>query len=154
MSKNWVSLLFWIALCLLIGFAGSFFNPGEWYAEMEKPALTPPNIIFPIVWNVLFILMGFAAWRVWCKRNQGVLLALGLFFIQLGLNILWSYLFFGIHRPELALIEIIFLWFAILITSLVFYKIDHLAGFLLLPYLVWVSFASYLNYAFVQLNNF
>lgn len=154
MNRRWSSLLFWVVLCLLVGFAGSFFNPGEWYAGLKKSSLTPPNIVFPIVWNFLFVLMGFAAWRVWGKRNQGVMLALGLFFMQLGLNILWSYLFFGIHRPDLALIEIIFLWFAIFVTLLVFYKIDHLAGLLLTPYLAWVSFAIYLNYAFVQLNNF
>ena len=154
MHKSWTSLLLWVALCLLVGFAGSFFNPGEWYAGLQKSSLTPPNIVFPIVWNILFVLMGFAAWRIWSKRDQGVIFALVFFFLQLGLNIFWSYLFFGIHRPDLALIEIVFLWFVILITLLVFFKIDSLAGALLLPYLAWVSFAIHLNYAFVQLNNF
>ena len=154
MNKALISLLFWIALCLLVGFAGSIFTPGEWYESMQKSSFTPPNIVFPIVWNILFILMGIAAWRIWEKREHGATLALMLFLIQLGLNIFWSFLFFGIHRPDLALLEIVFLWLTILIVAIKFYRIDQLAGYLLLPYLVWVSFAIYLNYAFVQLNNF
>ena len=138
----------------MVGFAGSFFTPGEWYESLQKSSLTPPNIVFPIVWNILFILMGVAVWKIWERRAQGAGLALILFFIQLGLNIIWSYLFFGIHRPDLALVEITILWLAILVVSVKFYRIDKLAGFLMMPYLAWVSFAIYLNYAFVQLNNF
>lgn len=152
MKSKWFSLITWVALCLTVGLVGSFFSPGEWYQNMQKPSLTPPNIVFPIVWNILFVLMGIAAWRV-SGREQGVSFALGLFVAQLGLNILWSYLFFGIHRPDLALIEIIILWLAILGTSNAFFKIDKIAGILILPYLAWVSFAIYLNYSFIQLNN-
>ena len=154
MNTKWVSLVFWVSICLIAGFLGSLFDPGEWYERMQKSSLTPTNIVFPIVWNVLFILMGVAAWRIWSRRAQGIGLALILFFIQLGLNIFWSYLFFGIHRPDLALVEITILWLAILVVSVKFYRIDKLAGLLMMPYLAWVSFAIYLNYAFVQLNNY
>ena len=153
MNIKWFSLIAWVSLCLLLGLIGSFFNPGEWYQSMQKPSLTPPDIAFPIVWNILFVLMGLAAWRVWEKREKSVSFALGLFIAQLGLNIFWSYLFFGIHRPDLALIEITILWLVILSTLGSFFKIDKVAGILMLPYLFWVSFAIYLNYTFVQLNN-
>lgn len=154
MNTKWLSLILWVGLCLLVGFTGSFFTPGEWYQSLEKSSLTPPNIVFPVVWNILFILMGIAAWCIWGKREQGVSFALFLFIVQLLLNILWSYLFFGIHRPDLALIEIIILWIVILFTVIAFFKADKVAGVLMLPYLAWVSFAIYLNYSFVQLNNF
>ena len=149
---KWLSLVLWIALCLFAGFIGSLFSPGEWYQSLEKSSLTPPNIVFPIVWNILFILMGIAVWRVWERRSQGANYALLLFIIQLGLNMLWSYLFFGLQRPELALIEIIILWAAILATTIAFFKIEKIAGILLLPYLGWVSFAIYLNYSIYHLN--
>ena len=149
---KWLSVALWIALCLFAGFIGSLFSPGEWYQSLEKSSLTPPNIVFPIVWNILFILMGIAVWRVWERRSQGANYALLLFIIQLGLNMLWSYLFFGLQRPELALIEIIILWAAILATTIAFFKIEKIAGILLLPYLGWVSFAIYLNYSIYHLN--
>ncbi|MEJ2116339.1 MAG: tryptophan-rich sensory protein [Gammaproteobacteria bacterium] len=107
---KWLSLIVWIALCLSAGFIGALFSPGEWYQSLEKSSLTPLDIAFPIVWNILFILMGVAAWRVWLRRSQDTFFALLLFIIQLGLNMLWSYLFFGLQRPGLALIEIIVLW--------------------------------------------
>ena len=149
---KWLSLGLWIALCLFAGIIGSLFSTGEWYQSLEKSSLTPPNIVFPIVWNILFILMGIAVWRVWERRLQSANYALLLFIIQLGLNMLWSYLFFGLQRPEIALIEIIILWVAILATTIVFFKLDKIAGILLLPYLGWVSFAIYLNYSIYHLN--
>ena len=149
---KWLSLALWIALCLFAGFIGSLFGPGEWYQSLEKSSLTPPNFVFPIVWNILFILMGIAVWRVWERRSQGANYALLLFIIQLGLNMLWSYLFFGLQRPGLALIEIMILWAAILATTIAFFKIEKLAGILLLPYLGWVSFAIYLNNSIYHLN--
>lgn len=151
---KWLALIGWVALCLVAGFVGSIFNPGEWYVGMQKSSLTPPNYVFPIVWNILFILMGIAAWRVWGRRAKGTGFALALFLVHLIFNILWSYLFFGIQRPDLALIEIVMLWTVILLTIVAFLKVDKLAGMLMLPYIAWVSFAIYLNYSFVQLNNF
>ncbi len=149
---KWLSLIVCIALCLCAGYIGSLFSPGDWYQTLAKSSLTPPNIVFPIVWNILFILMGLAAWRIWNRHLQGKNFALLLFIIQLGLNILWSFLFFGLQRPDLALIEIVVLWTAILATVIAFFKIDKLAGVLLLPYIGWVSFAIYLNYSIYNLN--
>ncbi len=149
---KWSSLIFWVALCLFAGFVGSLFSPGEWYQSLQKSSLTPPNIVFPIVWNILFILMGIAAWRIWNVQSQVKNIALLLFIIQLGFNAFWSYLFFGLQRPGLALVEILILWGLILTTVLVFFRIDKIAGVLLVPYLAWVSFAIYLNYAIYQLN--
>lgn len=155
-SKKWIGLVVWILLCLATGLIGSLFSPssspGEWYETLQKSSLNPPGIVFPIVWNILFILMGTAAWRIWKMCGPTLCLPLIVFILQLILNALWSYLFFGLQNPGLAFIEIIILWLAILVTLISFYKIDKLAGYLLVPYLVWVSFAIYLNYAIVQLN--
>ena len=149
---KWLNLVFWIALCMLAGFIGSLFSPGEWYQSLQKSLLNPPDIVFPIVWNTLFVLMGIAAWRIGEKQRKIVSLALALFVIQLCFNILWSYLFFGMHRPGLAAIEILFLWILILITTFIFYRIDKIAGILLIPYLGWVGFAVYLNLSIYYLN--
>jgi tryptophan-rich sensory protein len=137
---------------MLVGFIGSLFSPGEWYQSLQKPLLNPPNIVFPIVWNILFVLMGIAAWRIGEKQRIFISLAIVLFIIQLCFNILWSYLFFGMQRPGLAAIEIILLWTLILVTTYIFYKIDKVAGILLIPYLGWVGFAIYLNYSIYYLN--
>ena len=105
MNSKWLSLICWVGICLMTGFVGSLFTPGEWYQEMQKSVLTPPNYVFPLVWNALFVLMGIAAWRVWVEREKGVSFALSLFLVHLIFNMLWTYLFFGIHRPDLALVE-------------------------------------------------
>ncbi len=154
MNSKWLSLACWVGICLMTGFVGSLFTTGEWYDEMQKSALTPPNYVFPIVWSVLFVLMGIAAWRVWGKRKKGVGFALSLFLVHLIFNVLWSYLFFGIQRPDLALVEVVILWIVILLTIIAFFKVDRLAGLIMLPYLAWVSLAIYLNYTFVELNQF
>lgn len=152
MSSKWLSLIIWIVICLIAGYVGSLFNPGDWYSGMQKSSLTPPNFVFPIVWNILFILMGIAAWRVWGKREKGAGFAIALFLVHLIFNMFWSYLFFGIQRPDLALVEIVLLWGIILLVIVAFFKVDKLAGIIMLPYIAWVSFAIYLNYAFVNLN--
>ena len=152
MSVRWLNFIFWIVLCMLAGFIGSQFSPGEWYLSLQKSSLTPPNIVFPIVWNILFVLMAIAAWRVSEKQRQKLSYAVALFIIQLGFNVLWSYLFFGLQRPDLAMIDILILWTLILFTVLIFYRIDKLAGALLIPYLTWVGFAIYLNYTIYILN--
>lgn len=155
-SKKWAGLIVWILICLATGFFSSRFNPGsspgDWYQLLEKSSLNPPNIVFPIVWNILFVLMGTAAWRIWKMCGPLLCFPLMLFIGQLILNGAWSYIFFGLKNPEFALIEIMILWIAILVTVISFYKIDKLAGYLLMPYLAWVSFAIYLNYSIVQLN--
>lgn len=155
-AKKWIGLIAWILLCMATGYIGSLFNPGSspdgWYQILEKSSLTPPNIVFPIVWNILFVLMGTAAWRIWKIPKSILCFALVAFILQLILNALWSYLFFGMQRPNLALSEIVILWIVILLTTVMFYRMDKVAGYLLLPYLAWVSFAIYLNFSIVLLN--
>ncbi len=166
-------LIIAIAVSELAGVIGSVFTPtpkslvwgftapsiAGWYAGIAKPALNPPAWIFGPVWTTLFALMGIAAFLVWSScakasedKKKGVKVALILFGGQLVLNALWSIIFFGLHSPGGALIEIVFLWLAILATIVAFYKISRPAAYLLLPYILWVSFAMYLNYAIWALN--
>lgn len=127
--------------------------PGEWYASLAKPAWTPPSAVFAPVWTVLYVLMGIAAWLVWRQSGfSGATGPLVLFIVQLGLNALWSYLFFGAHAPALAFFEIVVLFIVILLTLIGFWKVWPLAGALLLPYLCWVGFASALNFQLWRLN--
>lgn len=136
-----------LIVSLVIAFAaalfGSRFPPGEWYASLAKPSWTPPNWLFGPVWTVLYIAMAVAAWRVWNVGRAGP--ALALYIIQLTLNAAWSWLFFGLRRPDLAGVEIIVLWTTILATAVAFFRRDAVAGWLLMPYLGWVGFAAVLN---------
>ncbi|OGH67068.1 MAG: TspO protein [Candidatus Magasanikbacteria bacterium RIFCSPHIGHO2_02_FULL_41_13] len=146
-----------IFVCELAGIIGSVFTTSSiptWYATINRPTLNPPNWIFGPVWITLFALMGVSAFLVYQKgmRHKHVKVALGIFILQLVLNTLWSVLFFGLHSPGGAFIEIIFLWFSILATIIAFAKISKPAAYLLLPYILWVSFALYLNYSIWLLN--
>jgi benzodiazapine receptor len=140
-----------VILCQIAGFLGSLFTTpaiSTWYATLRKPFFTPPNWIFSPVWISLFILMGISLFFVW--RRQGhpqFKKALIFFFVQLILNVLWSLAFFGLRLPLLGLIDIILLWIAILLTIQNFLKVSKFAGVLLLPYLLWVSFATLLNFS-------
>jgi tryptophan-rich sensory protein len=126
----------------------------DWYADLVKPKLAPPNWIFAPVWTILFVLMGVAAFLVWKKGldRKDVKIALGIFVGQLVLNTLWSIIFFGLRSPGSAFIEIIFLWVAILATIISFARISRPAAWLLVPYILWVGFASYLNFMIWMLN--
>lgn len=151
--KTTLGLGLWIAVSLSAGIVGSQFLPGEWYASLAKPSWNPPGWVFAPVWTVLYILMGAAAWIVWRKAGfAGAPVALGLFILQLVLNALWSYLFFGIRQPALALVDIVALWLAILATTVGFRRVSVPAGALLLPYLAWVGFATALNFTLWRLN--
>ncbi len=153
MKHSVVGLILWLAIALAAGWIGSRFMPGAWYAELTKPSWNPPSYVFAPVWTVLYIMMGVAAWLVWRKAGfAGAATALLLFFVQLVLNALWSYLFFGAHRPDLAFIDIVALWLAILATAFAFGRISTTAGVLLVPYLCWVGFAGALNLALWRLN--
>ncbi len=157
MKVNWKGLGGSVGLCLSTGMVGSIYTLQSvkwWYPTLTKPALNPPAWIFGPVWTILFILMGLSLYLVWNKglKKKGVIDGIALFGVQLILNITWSYLFFGIRNPFLALVEISVLWGAILLTAWKFYKIDRTAGCLLIPYLLWVSFASYLTLSIVLLN--
>jgi len=154
MGKNILALVLWVLVALAAGWIGSNFMPGEWYSSLAKPSWNPPSSVFAPVWTVLYILMGVAAWLVWCEVGfAGARVALSLFVIQLMLNSLWSYLFFGLQKPSVAFVEILILWCAILATLVSFWKVRPGAGALLIPYLCWVSFASALNYQLWSLNS-
>ena len=151
------ALVIAIVLCELSGIIGSLFTVSavrEWYPTLVTPSFAPPSWVFGPVWTTLFALMGVAAWLVWEKgmKRQNVKVALGIFLVQLILNTAWSILFFGLHAPGGALVEIIFLWAAIVAAIIAFAKISKPAAWLLAPYILWVSFAAYLNYAFWVLN--
>jgi tryptophan-rich sensory protein len=148
-----IGLVLWIALSLSAGLIGSRFMPGEWYAGLAKPSWNPPNVVFGPVWTVLYLAMGVAAWLVWKRAGfQGAPWALGLFGVQLALNALWSFLFFGLQAPFVAFVEIVVLWLAILATTVAFWRVSTAAGVLLLPYLAWVAFAAALNLTLWRLN--
>jgi translocator protein len=152
-SKNALGLVGWIVISFAAAWIGSRFMPGAWYESLAKPSWNPPNAIFGPVWSVLYVLMGVAAWLVWRKAGfSGASTALVLFIVQLALNALWSYLFFGLHRPDIAFFDIVALWVVILVVTVLFWRVDRIAGGLMVPYVVWVTFASYLNFVLWRLN--
>ena len=146
----------WLPYFVLISIAfgaaamGSFFSPGEWYESLRKPSLNPPNWVFGPVWTLLYLCIGISATWVWKETQQIRYLVPWL--IQLALNSAWTWIFFGLHRPDLAFIEIRILWAAILINLIVFLRVHPRAAYLLIPYLLWVSFASFLNWRIWALN--
>jgi tryptophan-rich sensory protein len=156
MGKKILGAALAVIICELAGGVGAVFTTpsiGGWYAGLVKAPLNPPNWIFGPVWTLLFALMGIAAFLVWEKRKErGVKTALAVFALQLALNVLWSVLFFGAHAPGAAFVDIIALWLAILWTIIAFWKVTRPAAWLLLPYVLWVSFAAYLNYSVMILN--
>lgn len=155
-KKNFGPLLLWILLAEGAGLIGSVFTAPAipiWYAGLIKPELAPPNWVFGPVWTTLFLLMGIAAFLVWRRPvSKQRTFALTIFYVQLFLNVLWSFLFFGKHNPGAALFEIGVLWVAIATTIWAFARVSKRAAWLLVPYLLWVSFASYLNFALWTLN--
>jgi tryptophan-rich sensory protein len=146
-----------ILFCLIAGSLGSLVTgtgPGSWYAQLAKPLFQPPDWIFAPVWTLLFILMGIALYLIWEQGTERpeVRYAIYVFCMQFALNILWSFLFFGLQSPLLALLDIIVLWWAILATTMIFYKVRKSAAYLFLPYFAWVSFATILNASIYFLN--
>jgi tryptophan-rich sensory protein len=157
-AKNVIRLLVACGVSLGAGLVGSLVMIGggsrSWYAALAKPSFTPPNWAFGPVWTVLYLLMGIAAFLVWRKglASAGVKTALAWFLVQLGLNAVWTPVFFGLHRIGLALVVIVLLWAAIVATTHRFFRILRPAGLLLVPYLLWVSFATVLNASLWRLN--
>ena len=147
-----------VVTCLVIGYFSGMVTRSSvttWFPTLIKPSFNPPSWVFAPVWSILFVMMGVAAGLVWDRieaEREAVKKALIFFAIQLGLNALWSYLFFGLRNPMLAGLEIIVLWLMIFETYIQFVKINKIAGYLLLPYLGWVSFASVLNGSIWWLN--
>lgn len=144
-----------VLLCTGLGFASGFSTINEitgWYQQIQKPSWNPPNWIFSPVWTTLYILMGIAAGIVWHSKEEGKSKALLLFVIQFLFNLAWSFIFFRQHEIGWALVEIITMLVLIIATTVSFYRINRLAGYLMIPYILWVSFATCLNAAIWMLN--
>ena len=154
--RHAIGLAVAVLICFGAAGLGSLFTTpsiGGWYVTLRKPAWTPPNWIFGPVWSLLYLSMAVAAWLVW-RRSwiSGARLALVLFAIQLLFNVCWSAIFFSAHMPGVAFAEIILLWLMILATIVSFWPVSRVAGWLMLPYLLWVAFAAALNYSIWRLN--
>jgi tryptophan-rich sensory protein len=143
----------WLALTFGAAWLGTRFLPDEWYKNLKKPKWNPPNKVFAPVWSVLYLLMASAAWLVWKVYGFNIaLFPLVLFIAQLLLNAAWTWTFFGLHRPGTALADIVILWIFILATLTLFWRFVPIAGILLIPYLAWVTFATYLNLTIWRMN--
>lgn len=151
MTTSILILLGFILFSGLIAASGIVFKPGTWYQGLTKPSWTPPNRAFPIVWSVLYLLIAISGWLVW--REAGfVIIPFGIFLGQMILNFLWSMLFFGRRRPDLAFLDITLLALAIAVNILAFWPYSRTAALLLVPYLAWVCVAAALNLKVWQLN--
>ncbi|MCB9801650.1 MAG: tryptophan-rich sensory protein [Pseudomonadales bacterium] len=155
--KNLPKLIISVIGCELVGILGSVFTVSSiptWYATLNRPSFAPPNWIFGPVWTTLYLLMGVSFYLIWKQgwKKKNVRTAGNYFLAQLGLNFIWSPIFFGLRSPLIALLVIVAMWALIVITMKKFYPLSKLAFYLLVPYLLWVSFASVLNGAIVVLN--
>jgi benzodiazapine receptor len=165
-----ISLVLAVVIAFIPAMIGAGSRPDGWYESLNKPTWNPPSWVFGPVWTALYLSMGVASWLVWRRGQQrgpgdqpalrtpgtpttpSTRAPLAAYAVQLVLNALWSPLFFGLHRPDLALIDIALLWVAILATLILFWRVRPLAGAMLLPYLAWVSFAAVLNWTLWRLN--
>jgi len=155
--SNIVKAIIAIAIPLMVGATSGFFTISgveSWYQTIQKPSWNPPNWIFGPVWTTLYVMMGIALFLVWKEDTSEELkkIAIALFAVQLTLNFFWSFIFFNQQQPGWALVEIIAMWFFILLTIFAFAQVNKTAAWLLVPYISWVSFASILNYTIWQLN--
>ena len=154
MKKIW-KLIISILIPFLASAIGGFFTStsvSTWYVDLIKPSFNPPSWVFGPVWTILYLLMGIALYLVWVDKSKNKKLAFIAFGTQMFLNALWSVLFFGLQKPLFAFVEIILLWSSILITIIYFYRINKNAAYLLIPYILWVSFAAVLNFSLFILN--
>ena len=156
-KRDWLMFLLFASVCFGAATAGSVFTSSSvhtWYAQLRKPGLNPPNWLFGPVWSVLYLCMAASAWFVWRNAGWGRgKHALILFFVQLGLNVAWSALFFGLRSPGAALVEVLALLLTIVATAISFLPFSRPAFWLMIPYAAWVSFASYLNAEIWRLNS-
>lgn len=155
--KKYSQLALAIIGCELVGIVSTPFTISAiptWYRTLNKPFFSPPNWIFGPVWTTLYLLMGISAFLIWQKglKKKKVKEAITYFGIQLFLNFIWTFLFFGLRNPLLGLIDIVVLWIFIVLTILKFYKLSKPAAYMLIPYLLWVSFATILNFSILILN--
>jgi benzodiazapine receptor len=155
-ARHAIGLVVSMAICFGAAGLGSLFTTPSienWYVTLRKPPWTPPNWVFGPVWTVLYLGMAIAAWLVWRKAGvSGGKLALTFFALQLALNVCWSAIFFGAHMPGYAFAEIVLLWLLIMATVVAFWSVSRAAGWMMVPYLLWVAFAGVLNYAIWRLN--
>jgi translocator protein len=153
MQMDYLKLIISIVVCLAVGFIAGIWTSSSinsWYSTLNKPSFNPPNWLFGPVWTILYILMGISLYLVW--NQNGSKIAIMFFVLQLLLNFLWSFLFFQMKNPLIAFIEIIFLLAMIIITAIKFYPISTTAAYLMIPYIIWVTFASILNFSIYWLN--
>ena len=153
---RWLGLILFLTLCLGAGGLGAIATTPEiagWYTTIAKPGWTPPDFVFGPVWTALYVLMAIAAWLIWKPAGlRDAAVPLTLFGLQLLLNVGWSWIFFNMHEPGWAFAEIALLWLAIAATTAAFFDRSKIAGWLLVPYMAWVSFASALNFSIWRLN--
>jgi tryptophan-rich sensory protein len=156
-TRQYVGLLVSLVICLGVAQLGSLLTSPEipnWYAALNKPSWNPPNWVFPVVWTTLYAIMAVAAWLVWKTGGFGhARMALTLFGIQLALNVAWSAIFFRMHQPGWAFVEILVLWVLIMATVITFWQVRQAAAWLMIPYLAWVAFAAFLNFTIWRLNS-
>ena len=153
---RWLGLIAFILVCLGTAALGAWATTPEidgWYQTLAKPSWNPPSYVFGPVWTTLYVMMAIAAWMVWKPAGyRGAPGALALFAAQLLLNLAWSWIFFAWHQPGWAFVDIVLLWAVLLATTVAFFRQSQIAGWLLVPYLAWVSFASVLNFTIWRLN--
>jgi benzodiazapine receptor len=153
-GRRWFALAFWLAAVAIVALVGSAVTLPKiptWYAGLAKPSFTPPNAVFGPAWTILYVLMAVAVWRV-STAGHSARRAVALFSVQLALNALWSPVFFGSQAPKLGLVVIVALLLSIAATLVTFWRLDRVAGLLLVPYLLWVCYATALNVGIVVLN--
>jgi translocator protein len=148
--RNWKSLIVFVLIVAAAAATGSLSAPDAWFNALQKPWFNPPTWVFPPVWSLLYIMIAVAGWRIY--RMTGMGFALGFWIAQLIVNAMWTPLFFGLHRIDLALADIVVLDVIVIATIFVFFRRDRIAGWLLIPYLAWISFATALTFAIWRLN--
>lgn len=140
-----------LALSVAVASSGAIFRPGAWYQALAKPSWTPPNWAFPVVWSILFLMIAISGWLAWSAAGLS-LPVFAPFALQMVLNGMWSWLFFGRRRPDLAFGDLVALWLAIAATIAAFASVSETAAWLLVPYLIWVSIAGCLNWSVWRRN--
>jgi len=147
---DWFLFLTFMAACGAAAATGAMIQPGPWYDSLQKPRWTPPNWVFPVVWTTLYLFMSYAAMRV--AGTTGAAQPLAFWALQIALNTLWTPVFFGLRRIKAGMVVILCLWSAVAATTVSFMNVDQIAGLLMLPYLLWVTIASALNFTVMRLN--
>ena len=152
MEEYW-SLVAFGGVVMLAASSGGIYKPDAWYVDLAKPIWTPPDWVFPVAWMILYAMIAISGWRVWERiASEDALLAFSIYGSQLALNAAWSAIFFGLKNLRLALTELSVLWLMIVLNIILFTEGDPTAGLLLLPYLLWVSFAGILNAKVMRMN--